>query len=516
MTATAVVPDRRIGRWLALAVGAVAFATRLGPVLAAGTLRGVHGYDDGVHLAVAQRLIAGIVTYRDDVFLHPPGIAVALSPFAALAGPFGDSWALALARLAFMLVGTLNAILVARILLPRGVVAAAVGGGAYALSSATVSAEHTIYLETAIGLGLLIALGALRRVGPGSAAGSRTVSRALAVSGLAIGVAATFKIWVAIDATVLAALVLSRFGVRAVGKWIAWCALGAAPIVVPFLVLAPGRLWYDVVVVQSGRPVQAKSLMDRLGAVGLAKALDTTDIGPLAVLIGALLLAIVLAPLAVSVWRRMGPAAWPDPVWWGVLAAAQLAALAVAPSFYLHYESFVAPAMCLLLGAGTGHLVAAAKARGGRAGRSGVAVIVAVAVAAGLGLTVTRPPLPAAGRVDNAVLARFAARHHCLWVRVLAYLQVADATARQLRERCPGSLDLVGSWLVLTSGGKIPGSAASSLDQLEIGQLRGSDGALLEAVSPTQGLGRQSKAYLHAHFVAVGRTGEIQMWSRTS
>jgi hypothetical protein len=77
-------------------------------------------------------------------------------------------------------------------------------------------------------------------------------------------------------------------------------------------------------------------------------------------------------------------------------------------------------------------------------------------------------------------------------------------------------LDLVGSWLVLTSGGKVPGSTASNLDQLEIGQLKGSDGALLEAVSPTQGLGRQSKAYLHAHFASVGRTGEIQMWSRTS
>jgi hypothetical protein len=304
--------------------------------------------------------------------------------------------------------------------------------------------------------------------------------------------------------------------VRAAGKWVAWCALGAAPIIVPFLVLTPGRLWYDVVVVQSGRPVQAKSLPVRLGAFGLAADLHTTAIGLIAVIIGAVLLAIVLAPLAVAVWRHTGPAAWPDPVWWGVLAAAQLAALAVAPSFYLHYESFVAPALCLLVGAGAGHLVAAAKARGGRTGRSGVAVIVAVAVAAGLGLTVTRPPLPAAGRVDNAELASFAVRHRCLWVRVPAYLQVADATARQFRERCPGSLDLVGSWLVFTAGGKVPGTVASSLDQLEIGQLRGSDGALLEAVSPTQGLGPKSKAYLHAHFAAVGRTGEIQMWSRTS
>ena len=329
MTAVAaVIHERAVGRWVALAVGAVALATRLGPVLAAGTLRGVQGYDDGVYLAVAQRLIAGIVPYRDEVFLHPPGIAVALSPFAALAGPFGDSWALALARLAFMVVGTANAVLVARILIPRGVVAAAVGGGTYALWGAAVSAEHTVFLEAPIGLGLLVALGALRRVGPGSAVGSRAISRVLAVSGLAIGIAATFKIWVAVDAAILGALVLSRWGVRAAGKWVAWCVLGAAPVVVPFLVLTPGRLWYDVVVVQSGRPIQPTDLADRLDAFGLTAAVDTASIELLAVLIGALLLAVVLGPLVVAAWHRTGPTAWPDPVWWGVLAAAQLAALA--------------------------------------------------------------------------------------------------------------------------------------------------------------------------------------------
>ncbi|MBC7549839.1 MAG: hypothetical protein H7269_02865, partial [Cellulomonas sp.] len=113
--ASTVVGDRAIARWVLPAVAVVALATRLGPVLAAGTLGGVQGYDDGVHLAVAERLLAGIVPYRDEIFLHTPGIAILLTPFAALAGPFGDAWALAAARVVFMVLGTVNAVLVARI-----------------------------------------------------------------------------------------------------------------------------------------------------------------------------------------------------------------------------------------------------------------------------------------------------------------------------------------------------------------------------------------------------------------
>lgn len=503
-----------VGRWVVPSVGAAALATRLGPVLTAGTLRGVQGYDDGVHLAVAQRLIAGVVPYRDEVFLHPPGIAVALAPFATLADPLGDSWSLALARLAFMVLGAVNAMLVARILARRGGLAAAVGGGAYALWGAAVAAEHTVYLEAPIGLGLLVALGALGRAGPGSEPGSRVVSRAIAVCGLAIGVAATFKIWVALDAAVLGALVLARWGPRTFGRWLAWCVLGAAPVLAPFVALAPGQLWHDIVVVQGARPEQDKSLAARLGALDPTAALHPRLGEPLALLVGALLLAAVIAPLVLAARRRTPPAAWSDPVWWGVLAALQLAALAAAPSFYLHYAAFVAPAFCLLLGAGAGRLVAVARARGGRPARAGTALVAAVAVLAGLGLTLTRPPLPTEGRVDQAVLADFGARHDCVWARKPAYLALADAAARQIRERCPATPDLVGAWLLLDEGGTVPGTAASDLDELELEELTASDAALLDARRPTQGLGPRARTYLHAHFAPVGTTGEVQMWSR--
>jgi hypothetical protein len=372
-----------------------------------------------------------------------------------------------------------------------------------------------MFLETPINLGLLVALGALTRAGSAAPARAPRVRRALLVAGLALGLAVTFKIWVVLDAVVLAALIFARWGAPAVARFLGWCVVGAAPLVVPFLVAAPGRLWFDVVVVQSGRPGQGKGVLDRIGVVGLAAALHVPWVDVLAVLIGVALLAGALGPVAAMAWRRIPARAWPDPVWWGLLAGLQLGALALAPSYYLHYAAFAAPALCLLLGAGTGHLAAALRARGGRAARGGLRSMVVAMVAVALVVPLARPPLSVAGRVDNVTLAQFAAAHDCLWVRNASYLQVADATARQLRRRCPATMDLVGAWLVLGRGGAVPGSDATSIDELVLGQLAASDGALLVAGHPTQGFGSRSRAYLADHFVRVGTTGEIEMWART-
>ena len=489
---------------------------RLWPVMVAGTLRGAQGYDDGVHLAVAQRLIAGVLPYRDEVFLHPPGIAVLLAPFAALAGPLGDSWSLVLARLLFMGLGAANAMLIARILLPRGTLAAMIGGGAYALADITVTAEHTVFLETPISLGLLVALAVFARTGLRLPARSPAVARALAVAGLALGLAATFKIWVVLDVVVLGALVLARWGLPAVGRWLGWCVAGAAPVLLPFLVASPGRMWFDVLSAQSGRPLQAKGLLERLGAVGLAGDLHVSSVILMAALIAVPLLACTIGPLLTVMWRRVGPALWPDPVWWGLLAGLQAAAIAVAPSFYSHYLAFVAPALCLMLGAGAGRLATAVRRWGGQTARAGAGVIAAVAIAVGGMLVLVTPPLPTSGRVGNAALAEFAADHDCLWVRNPSYLQLADAMARQIDRSCAATMDLVGAWLVFTAGGTVPGSQASSLDDLVLEQLAASDGALLAAGHPTQGIGPRSQSYLAAHFAPTGRTGQIEMWARTS
>ena len=126
----------RLGRrgrdwWLPVVVGTgvVAFLARLLPTLRGGGLSGLGVYDDGVYYAAAASLVAGRVPYEQFVLLHPPGIAVALAPFAVLGRMTSDPTGFAVARLAMMLVGAGNAVLVAILARRFGMVAAVVSAG---------------------------------------------------------------------------------------------------------------------------------------------------------------------------------------------------------------------------------------------------------------------------------------------------------------------------------------------------------------------------------------------------
>jgi alpha-1,2-mannosyltransferase len=99
--------------WLPIAL--LAFVARLLPTLHGGGLGGIDDYDDGVYFAGSQALIAGRVPYRDFVLLHPPGILLVLSPLAGLARVVSDHQAFEIARVAFMALGSLNAVLTAAV-----------------------------------------------------------------------------------------------------------------------------------------------------------------------------------------------------------------------------------------------------------------------------------------------------------------------------------------------------------------------------------------------------------------
>ncbi|HEY5979840.1 MAG TPA: hypothetical protein VIT41_09410 [Microlunatus sp.] len=62
----------------------VALLNRLLPVLRGAGLSDVLGYDDAVYYhAGAVGLVHGRVPYQDFLFLHPPGVPLALAPVAA-------------------------------------------------------------------------------------------------------------------------------------------------------------------------------------------------------------------------------------------------------------------------------------------------------------------------------------------------------------------------------------------------------------------------------------------------
>ena len=152
--------DRPVSRaWLwAVVVAVAAFLFRLVPVLRGGGLFGFGNYDDGVYYASATGLIHGLLPYRDFLLLHPPAITLLLAPFAAVAQLTSDSYGFAAARVAWMLLGAANAVLIWKILRPIGLIAAVFGGFSYAVFYPAIYADKSTLLESPATTALLIAI----------------------------------------------------------------------------------------------------------------------------------------------------------------------------------------------------------------------------------------------------------------------------------------------------------------------------------------------------------------------
>ena len=190
-------------RWavaLCCLVGALALGLALYPLTLPDALSGVHpnpsGYDDGVYVGAAIRLIHGVLPYRDYLFLQPPGIVVLMSPAALVGQLVNTDVALVTARLLTALVTGANALLVALILRPRGRLAMIVGGGALALFPLSAAASAQDELEPYVILLLLLAvLVGLSRPRPST--------RRLIVAGALAGFAVATKLPVVLPSALL-------------------------------------------------------------------------------------------------------------------------------------------------------------------------------------------------------------------------------------------------------------------------------------------------------------------------
>jgi len=175
--------------WMAV-LFVVAFLMRLVPVLNGAGLLGIGQYDDGVHYAAALALVNGQLPYRDFLFLQPPGIVIALIPFAALGAATHDSLGFIVARLAWMLLGAVNAVLVARLLRRTGTLAAVAGGVFYAVYYPAIHVERSIMLEGLTNACLIVAL---LLVLPSEGRSDRPWRSV--VAGALLGVSTGIKIW---------------------------------------------------------------------------------------------------------------------------------------------------------------------------------------------------------------------------------------------------------------------------------------------------------------------------------
>ena len=195
-------------------------------------------YDEGVYFSAASLLLDGALPYRDFVFVHPPGQLVFLSLTSAWThSSLGVDGAFALSRWIAALLGTINVLLVARLVSrwPSARWGALCAAAFYATYPELVQVERGPFLEPLLNLVCLSLAIALVNASEASTRKTHWLCLAGALAGLAMSI----KIW-AIAWVIGALWALSGFATRRqllffMGAAAAACGL----LVLPFALQAP-------------------------------------------------------------------------------------------------------------------------------------------------------------------------------------------------------------------------------------------------------------------------------------
>jgi hypothetical protein len=330
------------------------------PNVLSGVLGYNLGYDDGVYLGVATRLVHGVLPYRDFVFVHPPGIAYLMSPVALIGRAIGTHDSLIIARCITAIVVALNAVCAGILVRPAGRVAVAASSFSLALWPLAVSVDRTLELEPYLVFFCL--LGAIIVFDRGNLAPPRR----LFIGGLVFGFAFVVKVWAILP---IAAVLLC-----CVPKWRrAAIPLGlglAAGVVVPclpFLLVAPHPFVHDVVVAQlhrkvfyagGGTPFGGRLLL-LSGLGGLSVFMASAGLAEVLFVVFVLL---VLLVFGVGFRHR-------SRLEWFALAAPVVIFVGMfdSPDLYDHYAyfpaAFLAPLLGICVGRALGGAVTAVKTR---------------------------------------------------------------------------------------------------------------------------------------------------------
>jgi alpha-1,2-mannosyltransferase len=409
------------------AVVLVAAVLRFGVVVASkGGFSGNVGYDPSVYYTAADALSFGRLPYRDFVLLHPPGLMLALVPFAVLGRLTTDHTGFVVANAVFTLIGAANAGLVVAVARRAGLTlrSAAIGGAFYAVWFGAVDAEFTIRLEPLAMFAFLAALLLLVRV-------RAQRVRWTALAGVALGVALGVKIWWIVPVVALVVwLVVLRVDRRHVAALVGGTALSTAAICLPFFLAAPSDMFRMVVRDQFGRheitrPWQRVADLSSLhdAAPGLHGALQVVVV---------LAVGFVAVAVVVQAWRvRPGRL-------FGYLLLAQLVVLAASPSYFYYYSDYVAGTLALVV-------AAAAEPRSSGRLRQVQRATPLVAVTLALALTITAlTHRPGSAYFPGNRLAASVARVHCLLADSPMALIELDVLSKGLARGCPNWVDVTG------------------------------------------------------------------------
>jgi hypothetical protein len=317
---------------------AVGLLLRLYQLARPGYLFGVTGYDDGADFGAALRLVDGVLPYRDFAFIQPPGIALLLTPVAALARLTGstDTW-FAVARVLTVIAGTANITLVGLLIRHRGAVAAAVACGLFAVNPDAILASHSVLLEPWLVLFVLAGMVVLFE-------GDQltTSSRKAAVGGVLLGFACVVKVWAVIPAVVLAiCFVVTRAGARTTLRYVAAVVVGAVTFALPFVVIAPRAFIRDVFLSQLARTDVTRTPL----IVRLVSFTGLRDLKPAAgvIVAAASIMIIAVALHVVAPWVRARTRPPILDCFLIVTAVSIVTAFLWPADYYPHYDAFLEP-----------------------------------------------------------------------------------------------------------------------------------------------------------------------------
>lgn len=342
--------------WIPTLVALVGIALAAYPLTLPNMLAGVHGYgngqgyDDGAYLGMVIHLVHGSLPYRDYGFVQPPGIALVLSPVAALDSWIGTRDVLVICRLATVLVAGLNCALVALAVRHRGWVASASAGLLLAAFPGAYTADHTLLLEPWL---VLFCLLAFVLAFPGGRVA--TTRRRLLLAGLCAGFAGTVKVWAVLPILPLVVVVIAVRRKQSAALLLG-VFLGAVVPSLPFFLAAPRAFLHDVLAAQLARSTSG-ARVDAAARLGVLSGLK--HFGEPASTLPVIGIAVVVALVVVAALGLARRQLLAAEVTAAMAAGLIVLGLFVPVQFYDHYAYFSAAFVALLIGAILGLLAAA-------------------------------------------------------------------------------------------------------------------------------------------------------------
>lgn len=339
-----------------------------------------------------------------------------------------------------MVIGAVNALLVARFLRPVGRFASWFGGLFYAVFWPAVYSEHTVLLEGLANTCLLLALLLVSR----SESRVRPTAPRVAVAGMLLGTAASIKIWGVVPVMVLFVFLLFSAGVRRALLFLVGAVAGATAICLPFFTVAPRTMWRMVVLDQLQRPTTTPiPAVERLNDImGLSLYQPPEDKVTVALVVTLALL--LLACVAAALRSQTRPTV--------VLLLSMGALLLPTPAWFLHYSALTAAVLAIVAGAGGDQLVRLVGWRGVPRLRTAVgAALVVALVVVSLPVAQAHTGSKFPGRTLGPIAA---ARSGCVTSDHPSALILLNALSRNLDRGCRLVVDLGGASYDLTSHGQ--------------------------------------------------------------